>query len=44
MLPQQALHCAELRFPGGSGLAVTASSEPRWGYPYSSFLAGRRRP
>ncbi len=34
MLPNQALHCAELRFPGADGLAIAARSEPCWGYPY----------
>jgi 23S rRNA-/tRNA-specific pseudouridylate synthase len=37
MLPQQALHCASLEFPGTTGAGIAASSNPRWGYPYSEF-------
>jgi RluA family pseudouridine synthase len=44
ILPCQALHCAELAFPGPAGLEIVSSSEPRWGPPYPSFPGGRTRP
>jgi len=33
ILPNQALHCAELAFTSRDGRAVAAHSEPRWAFP-----------
>jgi 23S rRNA pseudouridine955/2504/2580 synthase/23S rRNA pseudouridine1911/1915/1917 synthase len=39
ILPNQALHCAELSFRGRAGRVVSVRSEPRWGSPYRELAA-----
>jgi RluA family pseudouridine synthase len=39
ILPNQALHCAELAFSSAAGAAIVARSKPRWGYPYGEITA-----